>query len=123
MGLRFHRSFKLFPGVRLNLSKSALSASFGAPGATFNIGPRRTRSTVSIPGTGLSYVKYGSVGGSDDQGLEPRPAEEANASAGEAAGAAAAANAEHTRLAANSGQRQLGIRLVRSIFRGLTRGR
>jgi hypothetical protein len=55
MGLRFRQSFKLFPGVRLNLSKSGISASFGAPGATLNIAPRRLRSTVGIPGTGLSY--------------------------------------------------------------------
>lgn len=55
MGLRFHRSFQLFPGVRLNVSKSGLSASFGIPGATLNLGPRGLMSTVGAPGTGLSY--------------------------------------------------------------------
>lgn len=55
MGLRFRHSFQLFPGVRLNLSKSGLSASFGVPGATLNVGPRGVASTVGIPGTGLSY--------------------------------------------------------------------
>lgn len=55
MGLRFRHSFQLFPGVRLNLSKSGLSASFGVPGATLNVGPRGVASTIGIPGTGLSY--------------------------------------------------------------------
>lgn len=55
MGLRFHRSFQLFPGVRLNLNKTGISASFGVPGATFNIGSQGARSTVGVPGTGLSY--------------------------------------------------------------------
>jgi Protein of unknown function (DUF4236) len=55
MGLRFRQSFKLFPGVHLNLSKSGVSASFGVPGATLNVGRQGIRSTVGIPGTGLSY--------------------------------------------------------------------
>jgi hypothetical protein len=56
MGLRFRRSFQLFPGVRLNLSGKGASASFGIPGATVNLGSRGIRSTIGIPGTGLSYT-------------------------------------------------------------------
>lgn len=55
MGLRFHHSFQLFPGVRLNLNKTGISASFGVPGATLNIGPQGVRRTIGVPGTGLSY--------------------------------------------------------------------
>lgn len=55
MGLRFRRSFKVFPGVRLNVSKGGLSTSFGVHGATLNVGKRGVRATVGIPGTGLSY--------------------------------------------------------------------
>jgi Protein of unknown function (DUF4236) len=58
MGLRFRQSFKLFPGVRLNLSAGGPSVSFGVPGATLNIGPRGVRSTLGIPGTGLSYTHF-----------------------------------------------------------------
>ena len=58
MGLRFRQSFKLFPGVRLNLSARGISASFGVPGATVNVGPGGVRSTVGIPGTGLSYTHH-----------------------------------------------------------------
>jgi len=56
MGFRFRRSFKIVPGVRLNVSKSGLSASIGRPGATLNVGGKRgARVTVGLPGTGLSY--------------------------------------------------------------------
>jgi hypothetical protein len=54
MSLRFRKSFKLFPGVKLNLSKSGLSASFGGSPFTLNIGSRGIFATTSIPGTGLS---------------------------------------------------------------------
>jgi Protein of unknown function (DUF4236) len=56
MGFRFYKSFKLFPGVRVNLSKSGLSATVGIPGANINFGSRGTRTTLGIPGSGLSYV-------------------------------------------------------------------
>ena len=55
MGFRFRKSIKLFPGVRINLSATGVSASIGKPGATVNISERGTRGTVGIPGTGISY--------------------------------------------------------------------
>ena len=55
MGFRFRKSIKLFPGVRLNLSKSGVSASIGGKGATINLSERGARGTVGIPGTGISY--------------------------------------------------------------------
>jgi hypothetical protein len=55
MGLRFRRSIKLVPGIRLNLSKSGVSASIGRRGATINISDKGTKATVGIPGTGISY--------------------------------------------------------------------
>ena len=55
MGFRFRKTIKLFPGVRLNFSKSGVSASIGGPGATIDISKRVTRGTVGIPGTGVSY--------------------------------------------------------------------
>jgi Protein of unknown function (DUF4236) len=56
MGFRFHRSFKVMPGVRLNLSKSGPSVSIGGKGFHENFGPRGRRTTLSLPGTGISYV-------------------------------------------------------------------
>lgn len=55
MGLRFRKSIRLFPGIRLNLSKGGVSASVGRPGATVNVSKRGLRGTVGVPGSGLSY--------------------------------------------------------------------
>jgi hypothetical protein len=58
MGFRFRRSTRLGP-LRFNFSKGGLSSiSVGGRGASFNIPVNRsggTRSTVGLPGTGLSW--------------------------------------------------------------------
>jgi hypothetical protein len=59
MGMRFRKIFGL-GGVRLNLSKSGVSASLGVPGLHYNVPlisarNRRQRLTVGLPGSGLSY--------------------------------------------------------------------
>lgn len=56
MGFRFRKSFKLFPGLRLNLSKSGLSLSAGLKGLMVNFGKKGSHVTVGLPGTGLSWV-------------------------------------------------------------------
>jgi hypothetical protein len=71
MGLRFRQSFQLFPGVRINISKSGISTSIGVPGATMNFGPRGVTTTLGIPGTGISYSNRLPAAG-------PRPAEGGN---------------------------------------------
>ena len=56
MGLRFRKSLNLGKGFKLNLSKSGIGYSFGFKG--FRIGKTakgKTRKTISLPGTGLSY--------------------------------------------------------------------
>jgi hypothetical protein len=57
MGWRFHKSVKIAPGVRLNWSKRGPGLSFGGRGMRYSVGPGGRRTTFSIPGTGLSYVK------------------------------------------------------------------
>jgi hypothetical protein len=58
MGFRFRRSARLGP-LRFNFAKSGLSSiSLGGPGASFNIPISRSgapRTTVGLPGTGLSW--------------------------------------------------------------------
>lgn len=56
VAFRFRRSVKIAPGVRLNLSDSGSSVSVGGRGATVNFSKRGTRTTLGIPGTGLSYT-------------------------------------------------------------------
>jgi len=57
MALRFRKSFKVAPGVRINLSKSGVSTSVGGKGITANLSKRGTRVTTGIPGSGLSASK------------------------------------------------------------------
>lgn len=63
MGLRFRKSFKIAPGVRLNLNKKSTSLTFGGKGLhyTINSSGKKTAS-AGIPGTGLYYTE--SSGGS-----------------------------------------------------------
>jgi len=56
MGFRFRKSIKLGGGFRLNLSKGGLGISGGVKGVRVGIGPRGVRTSLSIPGTGTSYV-------------------------------------------------------------------
>lgn len=64
MGLRMHKSFKVAPGVRVNVSKSGLGASFGVRGARYSVhSSRRQRTTVGLPGTGISHVTASSSRG------------------------------------------------------------
>jgi hypothetical protein len=53
---RFFRRSQLLPGVRLNLSKSGPSLSFGVRGAHATVGRRGVTRTVGIPGTGVFYT-------------------------------------------------------------------
>ena len=63
MGLRFRKTISLFPGVRLNVSKSGVGVSAGVPGLRGSINTSgRMTGTVGIPGTGLSYVKTKTIG-------------------------------------------------------------
>jgi hypothetical protein len=55
MPFRFRRSIKIFPGVKLNISKGGISTSFGGHGHSINIGKQGIHQNVGIPGTGLSY--------------------------------------------------------------------
>jgi hypothetical protein len=55
MGLRFRRSVRLFPGVRLNFSGSGISTSIGGRGGHVTYGHGHVRTTFGIPGTGLSW--------------------------------------------------------------------
>ncbi|OWV31492.1 DUF4236 domain-containing protein [Halomonas campaniensis] len=55
MGLKFRKSVKVAPGVRVNFGKKSSSVSIGNKYGGYNIGSKGTRARVSAPGTGLSY--------------------------------------------------------------------
>lgn len=54
MGLRFRRSIKLAPGLRLNVGLRGMSMTVGPRGASMNFGRRGVHQNLGIPGTGLS---------------------------------------------------------------------
>ncbi len=57
MGFRFRKSIRILPGVRWNIGTSSSSFSFGGRGLTHTVGTKGSRTTIGIPGTGLSYSK------------------------------------------------------------------
>lgn len=60
MGLRFRRSFKIAPGVRVNLNKKSASVTFGPKGLKHTVSTTgKSHTTVGVPGTGLSYTTSG----------------------------------------------------------------
>jgi hypothetical protein len=57
--MRFHRYIKIFPGLRLNLSKSGLGISAGVRGLRLGVDSKgRSYVNAGIPGTGLSIREY-----------------------------------------------------------------
>lgn len=56
MGFRFRKSFKIAPGVKVNIGKKSVGMSIGGKrgGISFN-SKSGTRARASIPGTGISY--------------------------------------------------------------------
>lgn len=58
MGLRFRKSVKVAPGVKINLNKNSVSATVGTKGAHYTVNSKgKKTASVGIPGTGISYVE------------------------------------------------------------------
>src|SRR2546430_1988898 len=70
--VRFRRTFKLLPGNPLNISKGGPSLSFGGRGFHYTIGRGQRRTTVGMPGTGMSYTEISKA--SRSQGSNDFPA-------------------------------------------------
>lgn len=57
MGLKFRKSIKVAPGVKLNLNKNSASVTVGTKGAHYTVNTSGKKTTsAGIPGTGISYV-------------------------------------------------------------------
>lgn len=57
MGIRFRRRIPLLPGIKANLSTKGLTSfTVGPRGMTTNVNSQGWRPTLSLIGTGLSYV-------------------------------------------------------------------
>lgn len=75
MGIRYRKSINLGGGFRVNVSKSGIGYSLGVKGARVTkTATGRSRTTISIPGTGLSYVsESGKKGNNDNSHTVPKP--------------------------------------------------
>lgn len=77
MSLRFRKSVKLIPGVRLNFNKDSMGVSFGVPGMRYTMNTKGRRTfTTGIPGTGLYNVETLSSGAKSARAAAQEAAEE-----------------------------------------------
>lgn len=61
MGLRFRKSVKIAPGLKLNLNKNSVSLTAGTKGTHYTVNSKGKRTaSVGIPGTGLYYTQSSS---------------------------------------------------------------
>lgn len=57
MGLRFRKSIKIAPGLKVNLNKNSISTTVGTKGIHYTANSKGTKTvSAGIPGTGLSYT-------------------------------------------------------------------
>ena len=110
MGFRFRRSIKLLPGIRLDLGKrgfircfaphlsraleaapsgvrrrqASSSTSIGLRGAHVTFGKTGTRTTVGLPGSGISYTHLDKPHHERSVASAPDPAPESSAPPGKA---------------------------------------
>ena len=66
MGLRFRKSYKVAPGVKVNLNKKSTSVTFGGKGMHHTVSSTGKKSTsVGLPGSGMYYTS--SSGGTSSE--------------------------------------------------------
>lgn len=70
MPIRFHRQFTLFPGVKVNVSKTGMSITIGGKGFHLNFSKRGVMQTTNLPGKGLSHRSYILKNDGDDETKE-----------------------------------------------------
>lgn len=77
MSWRFRKTFKVLPGVKLNVTRHGLSATLGAAPFSVNVGPRGVYRNISIPGTGLWDRQRLDIPSSQPFGIQPSPEDRA----------------------------------------------
>ncbi|HEY5984675.1 MAG TPA: DUF4236 domain-containing protein [Anaerolineales bacterium] len=71
MPVRFRRTFKILPGVRLNVSKHGISTTVGGRGMHLTFNRYGVRQSLGLPGTGLSEYSYIIGGNRSDEHETP----------------------------------------------------
>lgn len=72
MGLRFRKSLKIAPGIRLNIGKKSAGVSIGGKGGRVSVNTEgRVTGSVGIPGSGLYAQQTANLGGKPAKGSKP----------------------------------------------------
>ncbi|MGO7570311.1 MULTISPECIES: DUF4236 domain-containing protein [Rhizobium] len=71
MAIRFRKSFKIAPGLRLNIGKKGASVRVGPKGAGYTVGTSGQRVSASVPGTGVGFSSKIGKRKSDNQNTNP----------------------------------------------------
>lgn len=71
MHIRFRRTFRVLPGVHLNVSKHGISTTVGPRGMHLTFNRYGVRQSVGLPGTGLSENSYLLGGASSNRSETP----------------------------------------------------
>lgn len=93
MPVRIRKSFNLFPGVKVNMSKGGMSVTVGRKGFHLNFSKRGVRQTVGLPGSGISESSYILKNRKDD----PDSEQDSSAEADESCSQTYAANGSRTK--------------------------
>lgn len=70
MGLRFRKSLKILPGVRVNVGLGGLGLNVGGRGASISLSKKGMYSNTSIPGTGISFREKISTNSRSEKALK-----------------------------------------------------
>ncbi len=79
MPIRIRKTFTIFPGVKLNVSKGGTSITVGKRGFHLNFSKRGVRETAGLPGSGISETNYIYKNESKDEKEERRKENNAEA--------------------------------------------
>lgn len=74
MPIRFRKTFKLLPGVKINVSKHGISTTVGPRGMHLTFNRYGVRQSVGLPGSGLSETSYIIGGGQQNEAEKPEEA-------------------------------------------------
>jgi len=72
MPLRFRRTYKIFPGVKVNVSKGGISTTVGFKGFHLNFSRRGIQRTIDFPGRGFTNAAFIKRNNPDDNDDAPR---------------------------------------------------
>lgn len=73
MGFRFRRSFKIAPGLKVNLNKNSVGITASTRGAHCTVNSKGKRTTsIGIPGTGISYTSVSNSPFNESNGFQDK---------------------------------------------------